>query len=231
MIENEETPGEANSFVPPRPWPLLIAPLFAAAAVGLVYGSLGIEAFAIGAVGWLVALLPRKIILVAVQSTQGQQFNTGNLMLAISGPAEELTRLAALLIVGTKLPAALWLGVGWALAEAATSVFSITSVRKILRENGKRAEALRAEIGTGFTQRRGERVAAAAERGGATMAHLGFAIWIATNPWAVVPAMVVHSLFNAMAIYFATRASLLWTEAAIVTVGAAILVTGFYYWH
>lgn len=210
---------------PPRPWGLIAAPLIFAALAWVFVGPPMLAQVLIGAAGWVLALALRPLAggLMKAAGAGPGALQIG--MVAVSGPAEELVRWPALGFAGGGFAGAVWLGIGWALAEALSGAGSVVAVRRILAQGGERAEKLKEQMEKAGEQAVGAPLAAGIERFSVTGMHVGLSLWIAASVWMVLPAMLVHSGFNIAAVAALGRTkSMLLTE--VIIGGGAVLVLG-----
>jgi hypothetical protein len=213
--------------MPPRPWHLPIAPLAAMAGFALWSGSVAPVAFLAGFAGWVLAMVLRAPVAAALNKLGAGKTAMANGMLLASGPAEEITRWAALLLVGHGMGSVVWLGLGWSLSEALFSALSVQSVRRTLAAGGAKAAALEDHLRQA-APKGGNRLMAGLERLSATAAHVGFSVMVAAGgPW-VVAAMAAHTLFHAAgATALSLGKSVALTEAVLLALGLGALALGY----
>lgn len=186
---------------------LLAVPPLAAAAAALVAGQRLRWTVVLGAAGWLLALALRRPA-AAVAGRVGME-RVGPTTVVVSGPVEELVRLACVLLAGRGVAGAVWLGVGWGAVEAAFTV--VVGWRQLAR---------------GAAPPSGARSAAGAlERASALAFHVGAALLL-TRWWAAVaPLALLHTVVNVSGLRVAARSPAR-AQALVAAVAAALLGAG-----
>jgi hypothetical protein len=177
----------------------------------------------LGIVGWLAALVLR--IPVALVARKGKSLRRAQqIVVGSSGPAEELVRLAVILVTAQTFGGGLYLGLGWASAEivyTTAAVWAASSARRRLPASDPRAACQSPAAGMYVT--------ASVERLGIAAFHIGAALALAKYPTLVIPVMALHSGLNVVALRLAHRGTVL-TEAFIVTTGVLLFVSGLGLW-
>ncbi|MEM9061496.1 MAG: hypothetical protein AAGD13_13630 [Pseudomonadota bacterium] len=202
--------------LPPHPVWLIAGPVLFFAGIWSVSGPPCATALAVGALGWVLALVPRPLLASKISPWS---------MVMLSGPAEEITRLGAIWLAAPDLRTAIWLGFGWAAIEAVAGAVSTHGTRRVLRNGGEQAEALRKAIGKQL-DRPGLSLAAMSERVGTTSLHLGLTLFLFAGPVWLLPAIAMHSGANLAAVRLAGTGRLLVTQAVVMLLGAGAFVLG-----
>jgi len=203
------------------------------ALVPIVFGLLLVAAgyppligpFIAGAVGWTIALTLRTPVALIGMRVFGSMERAQTLIIAASGPAEEIVRLIAVLLIGRDIATALWLGFGWATVEVLYAFVNGAAIARLAQRTDPEAERVRqllppAAFGSSAP------VWGAVERVGATALHIGFTLIVAALPISVVVNMVVHSSVNLAMVRLSQRWPIAALEAIIVAVGFAALAIG-----
>ena len=107
---------------------MLLVPILVGALVAAVLGAPEWRVLALGAGGWIIALLLRQpVMLIANRTTSPERART--IVGWASGPAEELVRVGMVLLFVKTVSNAVWAGVGWAggvIGAAATAGAAFT---------------------------------------------------------------------------------------------------------
>lgn len=185
-----------------------------------------------GALGWLVALMLRSPIgAILGKPAPGQPPSERNktIMVAASGPVEELVRLGLVLLFAGGLANALWAGLGWASIEVVfTCVNSIVLASLIGRNDKQAQEVYQVLSAQGLVSDRNG-LYAVLERVSASLLHVGFTLLLAWQPILVIATVVVHSATNLVAVRLAKR-SLARTELIVAVIGVGVFAIGLTLW-
>jgi len=203
---------------------LALVPVVVAAVVWLVVGAPGWLALALGAAGWLVALMARQPFALLAVKVAGRE-RAATIVGWLSGPAEELARLALVLVALSTVHAATWAGVGWGAIEVVFTIVNAVVISAIMtRTDAKSIEAreMMRDLGMTAPQAAGWGVL---ERVSAMMLHLGFTLMLFAEPWLVVLTIPLHSATNMAAVRFA-KSHLAATELLLLALGAMVLGAG-----
>jgi hypothetical protein len=201
--------------------PVLFAVWFRSLAGPLPWTAMGL-----GALGWWTAILLR-LPLGPIASRLGPK--RGQLLVvAASGPLEELVRLAACLVAGRALATALAIGLGWGAIEVAFALVNAFVLLAALRRNDQRAREVWRELMESGIPLDASPLYGALERVSATALHVGFTLLIAASPWLVLITIPVHSGVNLLALRYARR--LIATELTLLAVAGVVLGVGLA-WH
>ena len=148
------------------------------------------------------------------------------MVVSASGPAEELVRLAVLLLLGRTFPTALSVGFGWGAVEILFGILNgMIALTLLQKDDQKSREAREVLARQGSLQNYGlSPLWGVWERIFATGIHVGFTLLRAAIPWALVVAMPVHSLVNLSTIWF--RRQLWASELLLAVVGTGAMVLG-----
>jgi hypothetical protein len=200
----------------------LAVPILFAAWFRSLAGPLPWTAAGLGALGWWAALLlriPLGPIAARLGSKRGQL-----LIVAASGPLEELVRLAACAVAGRALAPALAVGLGWATIEIAFALVNAVVLLAVLRRSDERARAARRELAETGIPLDAPPLWGALERVSATALHVGFTLLLAASPWLVLITIPIHSGVNLFALRYVRR--LVPMQLALLVVGALVLGVG-----
>jgi hypothetical protein len=178
----------------------------------------------LGAAGWLLALVARQpVALIASRSTTPSRAAT--IVGWVSGPAEELVRLALVLVALRSFEDAVWAGFGWATIEVLLIVVNGFAVAGLMtKEDPKSLEARELLAAQGMLGAQ-HPVWGVLERVSATALHIGFTLLLFAQPWLVLVTLPAHSVINMLMARFA-KAHLGWAEGAFAVVAAIALVAG-----
>jgi hypothetical protein len=151
--------------------------------------------FAVGALGWFVALILRTPVGLAVLRISGSEDRAQTWVVASAGPLEEGMRLAALTLVGRSPLVALWLGLGWVAVEVLFAIGNGLAVSALVNRTDPEAMRIKALIPPSALTS-----SAAAwgvvERAWASAIHIGFTLVLSAVPIAVLVTAPVHTLVN-----------------------------------
>ncbi len=209
---------------------LLPAPFLVGAVMVVAVGSPAWVALGLGAAGWLLALLLRQpVALLASRLTTPER--TQNIVGWFSGPAEELVRLALVLLVIRTVPEAAWAGFGWAAMEVLIVVVNLFALASLMtKTDAKSMEAKQ------FLQEQGMMTPTnpfwgLLERLSAIAMHIGFTLMLFASPWLVLVTLPLHSAINMASVRLVKRnvAAMeigLLVVAVVVLVGGVLLATG-----
>ncbi|WP_215546564.1 hypothetical protein [Amycolatopsis sp. CA-230715] len=185
-------------------------------------------AFGFGALGWLVALVARSPIGAVVgkpAAGQAPSARAKTIIVAASGPVEEITRLVLVLLLATDFSGAFWAGLGWATVEILFTCVNSAVIAALVSRGDERAQEIQEVLsGQGLA---GDRTGlyCVLERISATLLHIGFTWILAWSPLMVVATIVVHSAVNLAAVRLVPR-SLARTEAVLAAAGAVVFCAG-----
>lgn len=214
------------------PGSLLVPVALGAIAVAL---RVALEPLAIlaGAVGWSVALVLRAPVAIGADRLVGRERAQTAVVLA-SGPAEELVRLAALLILGRSVPIAVSLGLGWAAIEVVYALVNGAALLALMGRDDPEAERARALLPSAAMTAPSAPLWGVVERVWASALHVGFALLIAAAPVLVLATIVAHSATNVIFVGLMRAWPLLrvqlagaaWALVVLLAAAAAVAATG-----
>ena len=193
----------------PMTGPLVLAavPLAAAVLAAVAGDRPRPVASAVGAGGWLVALaLRRPATSAAVRLGLRPHRPVAALL---SGPVEEVVRLAAVLLAGRDGPRALWLGLGWGAAEVAFTI----------------GVAMRRGASGAGGDDRPRLVLGLLERASAMAFHIGASLLLFWSAGAVALTAPLHTAVNVAGLRLARRRPAR-AQLLVAAVGAAVLAGG-----
>lgn len=200
---------------------VLPAPIIVALILLAALGAPVVVPVLLGAAGWLAALIMRQpVALTANRLTTRER--TATIVGWFSGPAEELVRLAVVLLAIRTVEQAAWAGFGWAAIEVllvAVNTFVIASLLTKDDPKSREARQLLADQGMLVPSNPGWGLL---ERFSATALHLGFTLLLFAAPWLVLITLPLHSVTNMLTVKYA-KSHLALTELALVLVGALVL--------
>ncbi|MCW4385693.1 hypothetical protein OH146_07885 [Salinibacterium sp. SYSU T00001] len=203
---------------------LLLAPLPVVAIMLALVGPPEWRPILLGAAGWFIALVLRQPVALVSLKLFGQE-KTGTIVGWFSGPAEELVRLALVLLVLDSVGDALWAGFGWATIEVVLVAINVFAIAALLtKDDPKSAEARELLASQGMTTPH-HPATGLIERLSATALHLGFTLLLFANPWFVLLTLPLHSLTNMVAVRF-VRNHVVAVEVGLAITGAAALAGG-----
>lgn len=205
-------------------WAVLPAPFIIGIILLGVVGAPSLVALLLGAAGWLLALALRQpVALVAMKSTTKERAAT--IVGWFSGPAEELVRLALVLLAIRSFEDAIWAGFGWATIEVLLVMVNGLAIASLVTKNDPKsieARELLAAQGMLGTQ---HPLWGLLERISATALHMGFTLMLFAQPWLVLVTLPLHSATNMVMVRF-VKGHLAWTEAVFAVMSAVVLVIG-----
>lgn len=179
---------------------------------------------ALGAAGWIAALVLRQPVILLVSRLTTPE-RTATIVGWLSGPAEELVRLAVVLVVIRSTADAVWAGAGWAAAEIVLVAVNTFAVAALLgRDDPKALDARELLAVQGMTKPQ-HPLWGFVERLSASALHIGFSLLLVSSPWLVLVTLPAHSVVNMVAVRLG-RSSLAATELFLAVAGAAAVVAG-----
>jgi hypothetical protein len=201
--------------------PVLFAVWFRSLAGPLPWSAVGL-----GALGWCVAILlrvPLGPVASRLERSRGRL-----LIVAASGPLEELVRLVTCAVAGRALAPALAVGLGWGTIEIAFVLVEAFVLLRILRRDEPQTGEVWRDLRESGIPLDASPLYGALERVSATALHVGFTLLVAASPWLVLVTIPVHSAVNLLALRYARR--LIATQLALLAVGSVVLAVGLA-WH
>ena len=217
------TPQEATR-MRLRTLALLPASLIALAVILAVASPALLWPIVFGAAGWLVALVLRQPVAL-IASKKLSQENAQRVVGWFSGPAEELVRLAVVLLVIRTAQEAAWAGWGWATVEVLIIVLNLMVIAGILTKDDPKSREARELLAAQGMLEDHHPAWGFLERISATALHTGFTLLLFAQPWLVLVTLPLHSVTNMLAARFGkTHVAL--TELALLVVGAGVLAWG-----
>jgi len=203
--------------------PVAIALILAATLTPILPG-----AAALGAAGWLAAMVLRAPASVFIHQKPGQKALRE--LTSLSGPTEEPIRLLLVLFLVKGFGGALWAGFGWASIEVVYLLAEALLTRRLLIDPSEgAAEGRRLLVSLGLL-RNVPPLVGVIERAGVSLLHIGFTLLLSWNPWLVLVTTPVHSATDLCAMRLIRRSAIL-AETIVVLVGAVAFVLGLLAWH
>lgn len=211
---------------------LSVAPFIAAAYHTWPSDPIPLHALtiAIGAAGWLIALALRVPISLLAKALHLSTPAIQSITIWSSGPCEETIRVIFLYFIpGNATFARAWsLGVGWTSIEIVYSIVQAWAGLQLRHSDSPKAREARDKIselyGEDFLNQQYGWWWGPIERVSGSMIHLGFTLWELVNPFAFLPAAVVHSAINAAAVAGLKRIGVAGTEIGIWMAATGIFV-------
>lgn len=210
---------------------MLATPLVLLVPVGfaIVLSQLGADlewsTLGIGALGWFGALMLRGPLAAVLSQTMRDEEKVKNIIVASSGPIEEVVRLVLLLWIGRSFSDAAAIGIGWAAIEVLyttmTGFITLSLMRRTDPEAMQARELLESQ---GMIRETGPWLGIV-ERIGATALHIGFTLFVAWRPVAAVSTAIVHSFSN-IALIRSFKERPVATELALLVGGLAVFAAG-----
>ena len=175
----------------------LLVPVFFAVLALIWDIELSLGWIILGAAGWLVALFLRAPVAMITQRLTTVSDTVQQVVILSSGPAEELVRLALVLITAANLDVAYAIGLGWGGIEviyALINGFVIAALLKRTDEEALKARQTMEEMG--LLRAATKPVYGIVERLAVTAVHIGFTLLLAFQPLLVLVTIPFHSLIN-----------------------------------
>ncbi|HET8907637.1 MAG TPA: hypothetical protein VFN11_11800 [Ktedonobacterales bacterium] len=211
---------------------LLLVPLAYALWFHLWGVSLSWLAIGAGALGWYVAFVLRTPVVLIARLALRTPERMQPWIVAASGPAEESVRLITLLLVGSALPIALSVGLGWTTIEIVYTIINTLAIAWLLRrtdDRSRRSLALLRSMGLGNLLSPTAPALSVIERIAVSGLHIGFTLLIAWQPLLVLVTIPLHSVANLVSLRLLRRSAVL-SAVGWVLIGAAILLAGLAVW-
>ncbi|MBE3570011.1 MAG: YhfC family intramembrane metalloprotease [Bacillales bacterium] len=202
----------------------ILVPVFFA-VLFYMYGTAVVwQAFGLGALGWIIALLLRGPVSAIAMKTSSKE-KAQSIVVSFSGPLEEGVRFGLLLLTSTSFSWAISLGQGWAAVEVLFTI--VNGIVFISLANRTDEKAMQAKE---MLQSQGNFTATPLwgliERIFASAYHIGATLVMAQIPWTVLLFIPFHSLFNLLSVKLLKK-SIVLTEVFIAFVGIVVLLLGF----
>lgn len=179
-----------------------------------------------GALGWLVALALRGPIAVVAMKLAKRPESAQSVVVGSSGPLEEGVRLGVLILLGTSLPTALAVGLGWAVIEVVFAIVNGFVGNMLLSKDDDKAREAIALLEAQGMLRETSGHWGVIERVFASLAHLGFTLLAAAGPWWLLLTIPVHSAMNLSVQPLVKKGGLALAEGAIAVLGTVLFVGG-----
>lgn len=160
----------------------------------------------LGALGWWFAFLLRLPVIALTKAMKMPDRIAQRIIVAESGPAEELTRLALLLILGITTQNALSVGIGWAAIEVIYAIiqgFAMGVLDQKTDPKAMEAKTLLKQQGMDKSMAPSAPLWGVIERVSANALHISFSLLLVASPLFVILTTPLHSAFNfvALALY------------------------------
>lgn len=201
-------------------------PLFLLVPVGfwLSFDHSGIPmnwyAFGFGALGWFIALgLRGPVSLVGRFMTKDK---TTTIIVASSGPLEEIVRLLLLALTSVAFSWSVSVGQGWAAIEVLFAVVNQIVLTIIVQRTDEKAIQAKEFLESSGTLNLSP-IWGVLERIFASAFHIGSTILVASNFWLVIVMIPIHSAINLGALKLSKK-SIVLTEVFMGVVGTLTLL-------
>ena len=191
--------------------------------VPLSWGGIGI-----GALGWTIALMLRNPVALLAKAIPATSKHVTTIVVASSGPCEELVRLAVVLLLGRAFPMALSIGLGWAAIEVVYAIINSFVTLSLFRRDDEKARQARAvleNMGLARAMLNAPPFMGVLERISASALQIGFTLLLAWQPLLVILTIPLHSSTNFMAL-FLVRRSVVLMELCVALIGIMVLLAG-----
>jgi len=203
---------------------MLLVPILVGAVGAVMLGAPEWRVLALGAGGWITALLLRQpVMLIASRMTSPEWTRT--IVGWASGPAEESVRVGLVLLFVKTFGTAVWVGVGWAGAEVVVIAINGIAIAKLMTRDDPKALKVQAALRERDMPTTCAPGWAVTERFSATAMHVGFTLLLFAQPWWALGTIVLHSATNMIAVRYAKRSVAL-TELALAVFSIGILLCG-----
>jgi hypothetical protein len=203
----EDAAAYRRSLVRAAPLAVAIPVGFALIAIGLgIHVELALVA--VGAAGWLAALVLRAPVALVATRVTGNGEGAQPWIVAASGPLEEVVRLGILLAVGPTLERAVAVGIGWAAIEVVYAIVSGMAMLALIGRTDPEAEQVRALIPFREAMTPEGPWWGLVERVWASALHVAFTLLVAAATTLVLVTIVAHSATNLALLRAAGRLSL-----------------------
>lgn len=181
--------------------------------------------FVVGALGWMVAFALRMPVILLASRILGTPERGIPVVIAASGPAEEMVRVIAVLLVGRDPLTALWLGLGWTSIEVVYTYVNAIAIAQLAKRTDEEARRARELLPPAmFTS--SAPLWGAIERVGASALHIGFTLIVAAVPIAFIVTALIHSAFNLILTSMARSRPIYVVEGFVCGIGGVVLVVG-----
>lgn len=203
---------------------LLAAPVIVGVILLAAVGAPVALPLLLGAAGWMLALVLRQPVAL-LASRKWDQDRAAFVVGAFSGPAEELVRVAMVVLAIHSFQDAAWAGFGWGAIEVLLVAVNTLVIASVLTKDDPKSREARELLEAQGMLTPPRPFWALVERLSAFALHLGFTFLLFAQPWLVLATIPAHTLTNLLAVRFAKR-NLVATELALTVVGILVLVLG-----
>lgn len=182
----------------------------------------------LGALGWWLALLLRVPVILFVRFKKIEQKKSNKLIVGISGPTEEITRLILLLIIGLNSPNSYSVGLGWAMIEVVYGLIQIIGIGVLEQKTDAKAEEakiLMKQMGMDKSLAPSTPFWGALERVTAAAVHIGFSLLLVFSPYVIILTMPLHSFINFLVVKM-NKTSIRKSQLRFLIIGCVILLLG-----
>lgn len=209
----------ANKFLPLYALvPILFGVIFWAAGYHMEW-----KAFALGALGWLIALFLRGP--VSLLAKKLPKSKAQGIMVASSGLMEESVRLILVAIFSGAFTWALSFGQGWAAVEVLFVIINVIVIGTLIKRTDDKAMQAKEILLAQGTLLNASPLWGVLERIWASAIHIGCTLIVVQQPWAVLLLIPFHSGINWIAVKLA--ATSVWKSSVFIAIfGAISLVVG-----
>ncbi|MCL6604079.1 MAG: YhfC family intramembrane metalloprotease [Paenibacillus sp.] len=192
----------------------------------IIFKTMGYElnwtGFALGALGWTVALFLRGPLSLLVQKWPVERAK--NVIVSSSGVLEEGVRVILLVLTSVSFSWAQSVGQGWAAIEVLFVIINVIMITVLIKRTDEKAMQAKEMLQTqGHIQ--ASPLWGILERIWASAFHIGATLVIAHNAWLVLLMIPLHSGLNLIAVRMA-KGSILRTNMLVAAVGLITLAIG-----
>lgn len=198
--------------------PVLYGVVFWAAGQGMDW-----KAFALGALGWLVALFLRGPVGLLIKKLPTNKAQ--GIMVASSGVLEESVRLALVSFFSGAFTWAHSFGQGWAAVEVLFVIIHVIVIGSLIKRTDEKAMQAKEVLLAQGTLLNASPLWGVLERIWASAIHIGCTLIVVQQPWAVLLLIPFHSWINWFGLKLAAK-SVGKSSLFIAVFGILSLVTG-----
>jgi hypothetical protein len=213
---------------------ILASPLYLLAIVPFVliahYVEITVDSthVLLGAFGWWIAFIIRLPVIFLIQKKKIHLRKASKITIGISGPAEEITRLLLLLIVGLTAPNAYSVGLGWAMIEIIYGLVQITGLGILEKKSDPQAEEAKSvmkKMGMDKTLEPSTPFWGALERVSSSALHIGLSLLLVSSPYLILVTIPLHSFTNFFVVKM-NQQSIRHSQIGLLVLGCMMFILG-----